>query len=185
MPLAYSGVYFAMKLTLILSAGLLTMITGCATVNPPPTVEKVDLPRFMGDWYVISGIFTVFEKGAHNAIERYELDDKGRIQTTFTFNKDSLTGPLKSFPSVAFIHNKETFAEWRIQFFWPFRFPYLVIFLDEDYQATAVSTDDKKYLWIMSRTPQMPEPLYRTIMEKITELGFDTNKIVTVPQARN
>jgi len=174
-----------MKLTLILSAGLLTMITGCATVNPPPTVEKVDLPRFMGDWYVISGIFTVFEKGAHNAIERYELDDKGRIQTTFTFNKDSLTGPLKSFPSVAFIHNKETFAEWRIQFFWPFRFPYLVIFLDEDYQATAVSTDDKKYLWIMSRTPQMPEPLYRTIMEKITELGFDTNKIVTVPQARN
>lgn len=174
-----------MKTPSLLSIGLLSLVTGCATVKPPPTVEKVDLPRFMGDWHVISGIFTPFEKGAHNAIERYELDDKGRIQTTFTFNKGSFDGPLKKYPSVAFVHNQETFAEWRIQFFWPLKFPYLVIYLDEEYQATAVATDDRKYLWIMSRTPRIPESQYAEIMALVTELGFNTNKIVMVPHEGN
>jgi len=136
----------------------------------------------MGDWYVIGGILTSFEKGAYHAVENYRLDDKGRIPTTFTFRKGSFDGPKKTYKSMAFVHNRETFAEWRIQFFWPLRFPYLVIYLDEAYQATAVSTDDKKYLWIMSRTPQMPPERYQEIMDLVTNLGFDTNKIVRVPQ---
>ena len=60
---------------------------GCATVTPPPTVPYVDLERYMGDWYVIAGLFTFIEKDAYAGIESYRLDEKGRIQTTFTFRK--------------------------------------------------------------------------------------------------
>jgi len=124
------------------------LVSGCATTSPPPpTVPYVDLPRFMGDWYVVGGILTSFEKGAHHAIENYRLDEKGRIQTTFTFRKDSFDGPLKKFTPVGFVHNKETFAEWRMQFIWPFKSPFLIIYLDPDYRATAISTHDRKYLW--------------------------------------
>ena len=59
------------------------------------TVDYVDLERFMGDWYVIANIPTFIEKGAVNAVESYELDSKGRINTTFTFRKGSSTGPEK------------------------------------------------------------------------------------------
>ncbi|HMP89365.1 MAG TPA: lipocalin family protein [Kiritimatiellia bacterium] len=164
-----------------MASGILVSL-GCSTVKPPPTVEYVDLPRFMGDWYVVGGILTSFERDAYHAIENYQLDKKGNIPTTYTFRRGGFDGPLKTYRSKAFVHNKETFAEWRIQFIWPLKFPYLVIYLDEDYQATAISTDDKKYLWIMSRTPQMPERQYGEIMNLVTELGFDTNKIVSVPQ---
>ncbi len=162
---------------------LLSLMTaGCATVTPPPTVPYVDLQRFMGDWYVVGGLLTSFEKGAHHAIERYELDDQGRIKTTFTFRKGGFDGPLKTYHPVGFVHNKETNAEWRMQFIWPFRAPFLIIYLDEDYQATAIATDNRKYLWIMSRTPQMPAPFYDDIIRLATDLGFAVDQIVTVPQ---
>ena len=155
---------------------------GCATQRPPPTVERLDLARFMGDWYVEGGILTWFERGAHNALESYRLDEQGRIQTTYTFRRGAFDGPEKSYPSVAFVHNRETMAEWRIQFFRPFRFPYLVLHLDPDYQTTAIGTDDRKYLWIMSRTPAMDESAYAEIVRRMGELGFDTNRVVRVPQ---
>lgn len=171
-----------MKLTNWVLFGLTIVLTGCATVKPPPTVPKVDLPRFMGDWYVVAGILTPFEKDIYHAIETYNLDEEGNIPTIYTFRKGSFDGPKKTLTNKAFVHNKETFAEWRIQFIWPFRFPYLVIYLDEDYQSTAVATDDKKYLWIMSRTPRMNPAHYDEIIALVGELGFDTNKIISVPQ---
>jgi len=42
--------------------------------SPMDTVDYVDLPRFMGDWYVIANIPTVFEKGAHNPVESHKLE---------------------------------------------------------------------------------------------------------------
>ena len=59
------------------------------------TVEQVDLERFMGPWYVIANIPTFVEKGAHNAVENYRLDDDGTIATTFTFRKDGFDGNEK------------------------------------------------------------------------------------------
>lgn len=163
---------------------LLLGLAGCASPKPPPTVPHVDLPRFMGDWYVLAGQFTPFERGAHNAIENYRLDEKGRIPTTFTFNKGAPDGPRKTFRSLAFVHNKETQAEWRIQFFWPFKFPYLIVFLDDEYQATAVTTDDRKYVWVMARCPELCPALESRLMDRLTELGFDTNRFVRVPHTR-
>jgi apolipoprotein D and lipocalin family protein len=168
------------KIYFLLMSSILSF--GCATTNPPPTVPKVDLERFMGDWYVVGGILTFLEKGAHHAIESYRLDEEGRIQTTFTFRKDSFDGPLKKYTPVGFVHDKETNAEWRMQFIWPFKAPFLIIYLDDEYKATAIATDSKRYLWIMSRTPQMPEHLYNEIIALVTEQGFDVEKIVKVPQ---
>ncbi|HMO52595.1 MAG TPA: lipocalin family protein [Kiritimatiellia bacterium] len=165
---------------LLLVASLL--LVGCATRNPPSTVSYVDLDRFMGDWYVIGGNLTWFERDAYHAIENYRLDEKGRIPTTFTFRRGGFDGPEKTYRSMAFVHDRESNAEWRIQFFWPVRFPYLVVYLDPDYQATAISTDDRKYLWIMSRTPQLREDLRLEIMQTLEEKGFDTSAFVTVPQ---
>ena len=61
---------------------------------PPVTlVQHVDLPRFMGDWYVIANIPTFLEKGAHGAMESYRQDADGAIATTFTFRADAFDGP--------------------------------------------------------------------------------------------
>ena len=77
----------------LLVTGLAAVLSACASRGPEmKTVEYVDLERFMGSWYVIANIPTFLEKGAHNAIEKYELDDDGSIKTTFTFRKDGFDG---------------------------------------------------------------------------------------------
>jgi apolipoprotein D and lipocalin family protein len=63
---------------------------------PLATVDQVDLERFMGDWYVIANIPTFLEKGAHNAVENYALNDDGSIATTFTFPRTASTASSRN-----------------------------------------------------------------------------------------
>ena len=64
------------------------LLSACSPTMELKAVDYVDLPRFMGDWYVIANIPTRLERGAHNAVESYRLDDDGSIATTFTFRAD-------------------------------------------------------------------------------------------------
>ncbi len=173
-----------MQTTLPILSGLLGLLflCGCATTRTPlPTVDKVDIDRFMGDWYVIAGLFTPFEKEVHNAVETYERKDDGSIATTFRYRKGGFDGPIKTFHPTGFIYDEETKAEWRMQFIWPFKAAYLVIYLDDDYQHTAIGVPSRKYLWIMSRDWNVPEDDMARILRRVEELGYATNKIEYVP----
>ena len=149
------------------------------------TVEYVNLERFMGDWYVIANIPTFIEKGAVNAIESYKLDSRGRVKTTFTFKKDSPDGPQKTYNPTGFIYDKKTNAEWRMQFLWPFKSPFLIIDLDEEYSYTVIGIPSRKYVWIMARDHKMPDGLYNNIISKLKNVGYDTSLIKKVPQNWN
>lgn len=147
------------------------------------TVEFVDLKRFMGDWYVIANIPTFIEKRATNAIESYELMDDGKtIKTTFSFFNDSPDGKKKVYNPTGFVYNSETNAEWRMQFIWPFKSAFLIIDLDEGYNYTVIGIPSKKYVWIMAREPALSEQVYKTIIQNLSEIGYNTSLIRKVPQ---
>ena len=146
------------------------------------TVEYVDLKRYMGDWYVIANIPTFIEKDATNAVESYKLSSDGTIHTTFSFSKGSPEGEKKVYHPKGFVFNKETNAEWRMQFLWPFKMPFLIIELDEDYSYTVIGYPSKKYVWIMARNPQIDEDRYSLILENLSDVGYDTSLIQKVPQ---
>ena len=147
------------------------------------TVEFVDLKRFMGDWYVIANIPTFIEKRATNAIESYELMDDGKtIKTTFSFFNDSPDGKKKVYNPTGFVYNSETNAEWRMQFIWPFKSAFLIIDLDEGYNYTVIGIPSKKYVWIMAREPALSEQVYKKIIQKLSEIGYNTSLIRKVPQ---
>jgi apolipoprotein D and lipocalin family protein len=165
------------------AALLVAVMTGCQTMpEPMPTVSYVDLPRFMGDWYVIANIPTRIERGAHNAVETYRLDDDGSIATTFTFNAGSFDGPRKEYNPRGFVRDTGTNATWGMQFIWPIKAEYLVIYLDEAYTQTVIGRTARDYVWIMARTPQMPEVDYQRIVGRLAELGYDVGQIEKVPQ---
>ena len=146
------------------------------------TVEYVDIERFMGDWYVISNIPTFIEKRATNALESYRLNNKGEIETTFTFYEDSPKGDKKIYKPKGFIKNNKTNAEWRMQFLWPFKMPYLIIDLDENYNYTVIGVPNRKYVWIMSRKPSLDSKTYNIIIDKLKQVGYDIKQIKKVPQ---
>lgn len=161
----------------------LSLVTGCATVRPPPVVsQKVDLNRFAGPWYVIAGQFTWLENGAHNGIESYELKPDGKIATTYEFRKGGFDGPLKRYHPTGAVFDHANNAEWRMQFLWPFKAKYLILFLDEAYRYTVIGEPGRKYLWIMAREPRIPAEVMTTITNRLAEIGYDTGKITFMPQ---
>jgi len=146
------------------------------------TVDYVDLEKFMGPWYVIANIPTVIEKGAHNAVEHYELSDDGTIATTFTFRKDSFDGKRKEYNPRGFMLDTETNARWGMRFIWPLKSDYRVVYLDDDYSTTVIGRQARDFVWIMARTPTVPDDEYREVVDFVGELGYDTSKIERVPQ---
>jgi apolipoprotein D and lipocalin family protein len=158
------------------------LIGACARITPLETVEYVDLPRFMGDWYVIANIPTRLEKGAHNAVETYRLDDDGSIATTFTFRDGGFDGELKRYNPRGFIKDGGSNAEWGMQFIWPIKADYRVVYLDEDYTVTIIGRNKRDYVWLMARQPDMADARYEELVDLIAAMGYDRNKVQRVPQ---
>jgi len=168
---------------LLLGALTALMLGGCKASLPPiETVDYVDLDRFMGDWYVIASIPTFLEKGAHNAVESYKLDEDGTIATTFTFRKNSFDGPKKRYTPRGFVRNSETNAEWGMQFIWPIKADYRISWLTSDYSQTVIARNERDYVWIMARSPHIPEADYQRMVEHIKAAGYDTSGLIKVPQ---
>lgn len=159
---------------------LLLLIGGCA--KNLETVEYVDIPRFMGDWYVIAILPNLIEKNAANGLEQYRLDEDGTIAVTYSYRKGGVQGKQKVMHPRGKIYNRDTNAEWRMQLFKPFWSKYFIIALADDYRYTAIGVPSRKYLWIMSRSPQMADADYKSIITRLDHLGFDTAKITKMPQ---
>jgi len=157
--------------------------SGCANSRPPlATVEYVDLPRFMGDWYVIANIPTFVEKGAHNAVETYELNDDGTISTTFVFRKDGFDGKRKEHNPKGFVTDTTSNAVWGMRFIWPIKADYRIVYLKDDYSQTVIARNKRDFVWIMARDPEISGTDYENLVRMIAEMGYDTSKIRKVPQ---
>ena len=119
-------------------SGMCLGLVACSSQPPLPTVAKVDLPRFMGPWYVIATIPTFLETEAWNAVETYELAKDGTIATTFTFRQGGFDGPLKTYHPRGFVRDRTTNATWGMQFVWPIKAEFLITHLDEHYTRTVI-----------------------------------------------
>lgn len=168
--------------SIALPALLLFALTGCQSARAPmKPVEHVDLQRFMGDWYVIACIPTFIERNAHNAVESYRLQPDGRIATTFTFRQRAFDGPPKRYTPTGYVRDASG-AVWGMQFVWPIKADYRIIYLDQAYQQTVIGRQKRDHVWIMAREPQIPPEDYRRHLAFLREQGYDTSKVRLVPQ---
>ena len=166
----------------LIYAGCASMLTACSHYAPMATVEHVDLDRFMGDWYVIANIPTFIEVGAHNAVETYAMNDDGSIATTFTFLDESFEGERKTYHPTGYITDTTTNATWGMQFIWPFKADYRIVYLDNDYATTVIGREARDYVWIMARTPQISADEYSKIIRFVETIGYDISQVKRVAQ---
>jgi len=172
-----------MTVARLLGLGTLAlMLSACSSSPAIPVAERVDLERFMGDWYVIANIPTSMEKGAHNAVESYRRDADGSIATTFTYRDGAFDGPEKVMRPRGFVRDHESNAIWGMQFVWPIKAEYLIAHVDAAYTETIIARSRRDYVWIMARTPQIPEADFERLARKVAELGYDVSKLERVPQ---
>ena len=163
------------------------LLAGCATQSQPSiaTVPQVDLPRYMGKWYVIASIPSFIEKEAYNAVESYELQKDGSIDTTFTFNKGAFDGEAKRYNPRGFVVKNSGNALWGMQFIWPIKAEYRIAYLSSDYSRTVIARNARDYVWIMARTPHISDRQYSELSQFVGSLGYDLTKLRKVPQQWN
>jgi apolipoprotein D and lipocalin family protein len=69
-----------------------------------------------------------------------------------------------------------------MQFIWPIKADYRIVYLTDDYSQTVIGRNKRDYVWIMARTPSIPEEDYQAIVELLGDEGYDVSKIQKVPQ---
>jgi apolipoprotein D and lipocalin family protein len=169
---------------LLMICGLISCGSGSHANDLPAIkpVASIDLPRFMGKWYVIASIPTRFEKDAYNAVETYKLKADGNVDTTFRFRDGAFDTPVKSIHSTGYVKDGTGAAVWGVQVFWPIKAQYIVAYLKDDYSQTIVARDARDYTWIMSRTPTIPQADYDALLLRVADFGYARTGIRKVPQ---
>ena len=172
---------------MVLSLLLLSMLIGvfaCRSKQQLPVVAGVDLNRYQGRWYDIASIPLRFSQHCTCTFAEYAADTDGTVKV---YNQclNSKTGKTDSIRGKAIPVKGSNNAKLRVQFFWPFRGDYYIIDLDSSYSLAMVGSPDRNTLWILSRTPAIPEALYLQCTEKAKALGFDPSRLRRTPQHCN
>lgn len=155
----------------------LVLFAGCGPTNPPATVQKVDLPRYMGVWYEVARLPQGFQKGCTATRAEYFLREDGKVDVLNVCRFGSTKGPIRVARGTARVVEPATGAKLKVSFAWPFEGDYWIFRLDEDYRYAAVGSPDRKALWFLSREPSMPEDLYRRWVDALRAEGFPVDDL--------
>ena len=156
---------------------------GCgASLPPPATVPRVDLQRYVGRWYEIAHLPFRFQVGCHATTATYTARPDGTIKVVNRCLDGSLTGKERVAVGKAWVVDKTTNARLKVQFFWPFRGDYWVLGLGPEYEWALVGDPAHRYMWILSRSPQLPASTYESILTLARERGYDVSKLIPTPQ---
>jgi apolipoprotein D and lipocalin family protein len=148
-----------------------------------PAMKSFDLKRYLGKWYEVARLPHSFEEGLDRVTATYTLRDDGKIEV---LNKgfNASKGEWKEAKGKAYIPDSTAGALLSVSFFWIFYADYKVIVLDTvNYSYAMVTSSSKKYLWILSRSPQMEESVYNDLVQKAREWGFNIAALYKVPQS--
>lgn len=169
--------------TLYFKIALICFVTSCAAQNDmidKSVVQNFELDRYLGKWYEIARFDHTFERGLVGVTAEYSIRDDGKIKVVNSGFRETLDGKRSVATGKAKIPNKQVPAKLKVSFFWIFYADYFVLELDKEYQWAIVGSKSDKYLWILSRSPQMDDDLYKELLNKAAERGYDVSKLIKV-----
>jgi apolipoprotein D and lipocalin family protein len=143
--------------------------------NTLEVVPHVELKKYLGKWYEIAHLPARFQEGCTDTTATYTLSEDGSISV---LNECRRRGKVKQAKGKAKVVDKNSGAKLKVTFFWPFYGDYWIINLGQAYDYAVVGTPNRKYLWILSRTPQMDDKLFSQLLESVQSKGFDVNKLI-------
>ncbi len=149
-----------------------------------PTVLSVDLSRYAGTWYEIARLPMWFQRHCVDSKAIYTRRPDGAIGVHNECITD--TGGHDQVEGVAIVVDRTTNARLTVVFdnFFARLFGssrdgnYWILALDPDYHTALVGTPDRRYLWILSRTPQLDEPAYQRLVEQAKRFGFPVSDLI-------
>jgi apolipoprotein D and lipocalin family protein len=162
-------------------------IAGCAPSQPDLRAleRRIDVGRFMGDWFVVAFIpidFPLFsEANAHDAVESYQLNEQGEIDISYSFRDGGFDVEPTVLTQRGWIEDPERPAEWRVQVVWPFESPYLIAWVDEQYNRAIVGVPSRSHVWLLSREAHLSEGEFDSLLDRVSDMGYESMQIQRVP----
>lgn len=153
-----------------------------AQTDELPTIQHVDIQKYMGKWYEIASFPQWYQKNCTGTVAEYTLMKNGKVKVVNSCHLNSLNGKLKTANGTAYVDDETTNAKLLVTFFWPFYGDYWILDLGKNYEYAIVGTPDRKSLWFLSRTPQISTKLLNQLKEKAKSLGFDISKLQMTAQ---
>jgi apolipoprotein D and lipocalin family protein len=173
-----------------LLAPLAALILGCTTPAPHPpleTVPRVDLQRYAGTWHEVALYPNRFQRAcASETTATYTPLGDGRIAVRNRCLRSD--GTEMSVEGVAEVVEPATGAKLKVSFLpgwlrWTGigRGDYWVLYLSPDYRVAIVGEPSREYLWILSRTPTLPDGEYEALLAKVRAAGYDPDRLRRAP----
>jgi apolipoprotein D and lipocalin family protein len=136
------------------------------------TVPHVDLDRYLGEWREIARYPNRFQRECDRSVTAdYAIRADGKISVENSCV--TRAGKTKRITGSATLVDKTTNAKLHVTFFWPFYGSYWVIDLDPEYKWAVVGEPSGKYLWILSRSPELDSATYTVIIGHVKTKGYD------------
>jgi len=143
--------------------------------TPVASVPALDLARYAGKWYEIASFPMFFQRQCiGDTTAEYGLTPEGSVSVTNRCRTDSGFDEARGKATVV---EDTGNARLKVSFFWPFRSDYWVLGLDADYRWAVVGNPNRKYLWVLSRTPQLPKHLLDAALKAAATQGFDLTQL--------
>lgn len=175
----------ALTLPLVLCAALSAACSTTTTrlgLPPLQTVKSVDLNRYTGTWYEIASFPQRFQKGCSNTTATYRLREDGEIDVVNRCTKADEDGKIDTANGRARVVDPKDPTKLEVSFFRPFWGDYWIIDLGDNYNYAVVGHPSRDYLWILSREPKMDPELYATIVRRLKDNGYETERLVRTLQ---
>ena|SRR5690554_802193 len=169
---------------MIVMIGVFLALASCTSIpEKAKPVTDFDVNQYLGTWYEIARIDFKHEKNMDNVSAQYSLNEDGTVKVLnsgFNYVKEE----WEKAEGKAKFRGAKDVAALKVSFFGPFYSGYNVIALDDEYQYALVAGKDLDYLWILSRTKEIPETVKNDYLEQAKLIGFDTSRLVWVKQDR-
>lgn len=165
-------------LLLLLSPMLLTGCLGMPETITP--VKNFELNRYLGKWYEIARLDHSFERGLEKITAEYSLREDGGVKV-INRGYSIKNSEWEIAEGKAYFVNDNNEGYLKVSFFGPFYGSYVIFELDqENYEYAFISGPDTSYLWLLSRTPALPQTIVDKFIKMSKDLGFDTDKLIFV-----
>ena len=147
------------------------------------SMKDFDLNRYLGRWYEIARLPMHFNPHCKTDIySTYSIESSTKIKV----DNQCLQTDGKTIHVIGTaVYDKDTPSKLVVSFlpawadflsFGKLKYSFSVI--NTDYKTALTGGADHKYLWILSRTPQIDPATYKAYIEEAQSQGFDTSKLI-------
>jgi apolipoprotein D and lipocalin family protein len=179
----------SLHLALAIVCFTLGACAGVVSKGDLSTVASVGLSRYAGTWYEIARLPMWFQRHCVDSKAIYSSRHDGLVGVHNECVTES--GGVEQAEGVATVVDPKTnarlmvaFDNWFARLFGSSREGnYWILDLDPEYRAAMVGTPDRRYLWILSRTPQLEDSTYQRLVERARQLGYPVSDLIKARRA--